>query len=130
MDVEKPEKPLEEAVEQEIKTGHPIRNLFLLDVLSDRDSRPAIFWALSTLLVGALFYHFFEGWSFLDSLYFCVVSLGTVGYGDLTPTTPLTKLFTIIYLINGIGILLTFFDRIRIVRSRRIDERIARRRER
>jgi hypothetical protein len=103
--------------------------LFLLDVLRDRDSWPALGWALSTLIVGMLFYHFFEGWSYLDSLYFCVVSLGTVGYGDLTPTTPFTKVFTIIYLINGIGILLTFFDRIRAVRSKRIETRIARRRE-
>jgi hypothetical protein len=110
----------EHEVEEEIKRVHPIRSLFLLDVLRDRDSRPALIWALSTLLIGTVFYHWMEGWSYLDSLYFCVVSLGTVGYGDLTPTTPAAKLFTIIYLINGIVILLALFDRIRIVRSQRI----------
>jgi len=110
----------EHEVEEEIKRVHPIRSLFLLDVLRDRDSRPALIWALTTLLIGTVFYHWMEGWSYLDSLYFCVVSLGTVGYGDLTPTTPAAKLFTIIYLINGIVILLALFDRIRIVRSQRI----------
>jgi hypothetical protein len=100
----------------------PVRNLFLLDVLRDKDSRPAIIWALSTLLIGMFFYHWMEGWSYVDSLYFCVVSLGTVGYGDLTPTTPESKVFTIVYLINGIVILLALFDRIRIVRSRNIEK--------
>jgi hypothetical protein len=96
-----------------------------MDVLHDRDSRPAFLWALSTLLIGTFFYHWMEGWSYLDSLYFCVVSLGTVGYGDLTPSTPVAKLFTIVYLINGIVILLALFDRIRIVRSQRIQLRSA-----
>ena len=73
------------------------------------------------LLIGTFAYHWLEGWSYLDSLYFCVVSLVTVGYGDLTPTTPLAKIFTIGYVINGVVILLTLFDRIRVVRMRRFD---------
>lgn len=114
-------KNVEDNVEQEIRRVRPIRSLFLVDVLLDRDSRPAFIWALTTLLVGTLFYHWIEGWSYLDALYFCVVSLGTVGYGDFTPTTPVSKLFTIVYLINGIVILLALFDRIRLVRNRRFE---------
>jgi hypothetical protein len=127
MQSEKPDHPIEHAVEEEFRVVHPVRSLFLLDVLSDRDSKPAILWALSTLLIGTVFYHWMEGWSYLDSLYFCVVSLGTVGYGDLTATTPAAKLFTIVYLINGIVILLALFDRIRIVRSQRLQKLAARR---
>lgn len=124
-----PMKQVEDEVEQGIKRVHPLRSLFLVDVLRDSDSRPAILWALSTLLIGTLFYHWIEGWNYLDALYFCVVSLGTVGYGDLTPSTPAAKLFTIVYLINGIIILLALFDRIRIVRSQRFHTLRVRQRE-
>jgi hypothetical protein len=122
----KPINSVEHEVEKEFRKYRPIQSLFLVDVLRDSDSRPAFLWALSTLLVGTVFYHWAEGWSYLDSMYFCVVSLGTVGYGDLTPTTPLAKVFTMVYLINGIVILLALFDRIRMVRNERLERANAR----
>jgi len=114
-------KTTEHPVVKGFKKMRPIQRLFLLDVLFDKESRPAFLWALGALALGTLVYHRFEGWSYLDSLYFCVISLATVGYGDLTPTTPGTKIFTMVYIINGIAILLTVFDRIRVVRTRVVD---------
>ena len=58
----------------------------------------------SVLGIGVVFYHFIEKLSWLDSLYFCAVTLATVGYGDITPKTPLGKLFTTFYILIGIGI--------------------------
>ena len=121
MEAREPLRPVVQ-VEEEIRTYRPIRSLFLLDVLRDRDSRPVLIWAGTALLGGTLVYHWLEGWSLLDALYFCVITLATVGYGDLTPTTPFARAFTIVYVINGIVILLAFFDRIRIVRTRRIEQ--------
>ena len=106
-----------ETVGKDIRTVHPLQRFLLLDVLRDRDSRPVFYWAVAVLLIGTLVYNWLEGWSFLDSLYFCVISLATIGYGDLTPTTPAAKIFTIIYVINGIAILLALFDRVRVVRT-------------
>lgn len=61
--------------------------------------------ALILLSVGATFYHYVEGFSWLDSFYFCTITLTTIGYGDFSPKTDLGKLFTIPYAIMGIGIL-------------------------
>lgn len=66
--------------------------------------RASILWLFVLLLAGMVFYHFVEGWSWLDALYFCVITLATVGYGDLAPTTPEAKIFTMVYLFLGISI--------------------------
>jgi voltage-gated potassium channel len=57
---------------------------------------------------GVFFYHFFEKLSFVDSLYFCVITLTTVGYGDITPKTDAGKLFTATYVIAGVAIIAAF----------------------
>lgn len=48
---------------------------------------------------GVLFYHFENGWSYLDSIYFCAVTLSTVGYGGygLEPDSTSSRLFTMGY---------------------------------
>ncbi len=63
-----------------------------------------------TLAAGTLFFSRVEGWGLLDSLYFSVVTLTTVGYGDLSPTTAAGKVFTILYIFVGIGIILGFVN--------------------
>lgn len=55
-------------------------------------------------VAGALVYQWLEGWSFIDAFYFSVVSMATVGYGDLAPVTTAGRLFTIGFLVVGIGI--------------------------
>jgi voltage-gated potassium channel len=51
------------------------------------------------------------GWSPLEALYVSVVTLTTVGYGDLTPSTVVVgKVFTILYILMGIGIILGFVN--------------------
>jgi voltage-gated potassium channel len=58
---------------------------------------------------GTIFYHLTEKFSWVDSLYFCVVTLATVGYGDIVPKTDAGKLFTTLYIIIGVGIITAFF---------------------
>src|SRR5512147_799469 len=70
-----------------------MEKLLLLDLLRDPESRPTFIWAASTLLVGAFVYHLIEGWDYLSALYFCVITLATIGFGDITPTTQLGRAF-------------------------------------
>jgi voltage-gated potassium channel len=68
-----------------------------------------LFWSVVLiLLTGTWFYHQVEGWSWLDSFYFSVITLTTVGYGDFSPQTAVGKLFTIVYIILGLGLLSSF----------------------
>jgi voltage-gated potassium channel len=89
-----------------------------------------IFLVFSTLFSGTVFYSLVEGWSPLDSFYFCIITLTTVGYGDLAPTTAVGKVFTVLYILVGLGILLTFIDAVAEISLRRrgIDRDQARRR--
>lgn len=53
---------------------------------------------------GTVFFHHVEGWSWLDSYFFTVVTLSTVGYGELVPATPLGKIGTTVFILVGLGI--------------------------
>jgi len=82
----------------------------ILSFLRDKEYRDLIVTTLVVLVLGTLVYHYTEGWNWLDSLYFSVITLTTVGYGDFAPQTTFGKIFTIIYIVIGIGIILSFID--------------------
>ncbi len=64
--------------------------------------------ALVVLASGTVIYHRLINLSWMDALYFSTITLATVGYGDIVPKTPIAKLFTIFYVLIGIGIIATF----------------------
>jgi len=64
--------------------------------------------SLALLSTGAVFFHLTEHLSWVDAFYFCTVTLTTVGYGDIVPVTDTEKIFTIFYILIGIGIIATF----------------------
>ena len=65
---------------------------------------------IMVLSLGMIFYHFVEKWKWLDSLYFSVVTLATIGYGDFAPTRDVSKIFTIVYVFLGIAIIFSFIN--------------------
>jgi voltage-gated potassium channel len=80
----------------------------LRSVARDPEGKVLVASAFSLIAVGTVAYHFLEGWSFIDSLYFSVVTLATVGFGDLHPTTDISRLFTVGYIMAGVGIIAAF----------------------
>jgi voltage-gated potassium channel len=47
-----------------------------------------------------------EGWSFMDALYMTVITLATVGYGEVHEISPEGRLFTVILIFLGVGFFL------------------------
>lgn len=95
----------------------PLKRTFFIDLLFDPRTSRLMIYSAAVVVVGAALFHRLEGWSWIDSFYFVVVTLTTIGYGDFTPTTPVTKLITIFYGLNGIVLLLVLFDTVRSVRG-------------
>lgn len=77
------------------------------------------------LALGTLAFHVTEGWDWLDALYFSIVTMATVGYGDLAPQTPLGKALAIVYIVLGIGVLVAFAQRLVAQMVRNAQERMA-----
>ena len=75
------------------------------------------------LAIGTTFYARVEGWRVLDAMYFCVVTLATVGFGDLAPRTPLGKIFTMVYVLIGTGVFVGVAAEFAITILRREDAR-------
>ena len=60
------------------------------------------------LLAGAtIVYSSIEGWRYIDSAYFIVATVTTIGYGDIAPQTDVGKIFTMFFSFLGIG--MTFY---------------------
>jgi len=81
-------------------------------VREDPEFRALVVAMVGILGASTLFYWQAEGWSLVDSLYFCVITMATIGYGDLAPTSPSSKLFTVGFVILGVGLFATFVGKI------------------
>ena len=57
--------------------------------------------------MGVLFYGELEGWKRLESVYFITQTVSTVGYGDITPSTDMGKIFTVFYIFFGVLLIFT-----------------------
>jgi voltage-gated potassium channel len=58
---------------------------------------------LSVMALGTLGFMVIEGLSLADAIYFSVVTIATVGYGDIHPATQTGKVLAIVLIITGVG---------------------------
>jgi voltage-gated potassium channel Kch len=115
----------------------PIRALGTLfggmwEALQDGKVQLLLGLTASIISVATVFYHFVEGWSWIDAAYFSTVTIATVGYGDFVPQTVQGKLFTIAYVLFGIGIFVAACTALteHLIRKARENEKARRRHER
>lgn len=77
----------------------------LLHAFREKSFRTLFVLTLIILLSGTMFYHEAERFSYIDALFFSVMTLTTVGSAELAPHTAFGKIFTIIYTFAGIGVI-------------------------
>lgn len=86
------------------------------DTQADRDAQNERIYrylavsAIGLVAVATVVYRLAEDWSWVDSLYFSVVAVSTVGFGDLSPTSDASKLFTVFYILAGISLITTYLN--------------------
>ncbi len=88
------------------------------------------------ILCGTFGYMFLEHLSFWDSMYLTIITIATVGYGDLVPVRSGGKVFTIFLLFAGAGLVMYTLSKIteamvegslrRMLERRKMDKKIAR----
>ncbi len=76
-------------------------------------------------IIGTLFYHEFEGWSYIDSIYFITATITTIGYGDVVPKTDIGKIFSIFLAFTGISLAFLLIASIASYRQKKISTRLA-----
>lgn len=56
---------------------------------------------------GTWMFRLLEDWTWAESFYFTVATLTTVGYGDLSPSTDLSRFLTSLFILFGVAIAIT-----------------------
>jgi voltage-gated potassium channel len=67
---------------------------------------------LGILLTGTFGNMYFEHNSFIDALYMTVITVSTVGYGDMAPVQPAGKIFTMLLVLGSVGYVMYIFSKL------------------
>lgn len=103
-------------------------------------ARGQLYIALTGLVLvfvlGALGYHWVEGWPLSDGLYMVLITLATIGYGEVRPLSEAGRWFTMGLIVVGIGnfaLIISYYTQaladgslLRATRRRRLDRQLAR----
>jgi hypothetical protein len=77
-------------------------------------------WAL-----GAVVFAILEDWSYLDSLFFALTTISTIGFGNQVPTSTSSTIFAVIFAITGILLLAFMLHAFIIVVLNNLEQKIA-----
>lgn len=62
------------------------------------------------ITLGAVLFHKVQPWGVLESLYFCFTSLGTIGFGDLSPKGSIAQYAASAYILIGMAVVAMCFS--------------------
>ena len=87
------------------------------------------------IAIGTLGYVVLENWRVLDALYMTIITLATIGYQEVHPLSDAGRIFTMILIVVGVGIVAVVFGKVaqhlvdrqffRLYGQQRMNERIA-----
>jgi hypothetical protein len=80
--------------------------------LKDSEFRAILVLLLVAVLGGTIFYASEEGWDWIDAAYVSVITLATLNDPRFVPHSILAKVFTMVYVLGGIGLMLAFVTRL------------------
>src|SRR5262245_43368256 len=70
---------------------------------NQRQIRIAIVAVAVIFTIGVIGFMLLEKFSLLDSIWLTVITLATIGYGDIVAHTPAGRLFTVLLIMFGLG---------------------------
>ena len=81
-----------------------------------------IYSLVFVITLGTLFFRYAEGWNWVDSYFFTVVTISTVGYGNLVPATVLGKIGATVLIFFGLGIFAVAIQQFALYNMRKREE--------
>ena len=84
--------------------------MFKEDFLKKLNFKNLLISVFIIISIGTIFYWKVEGLNFIDALYLGVTVLTGLGFGETVPHTTIGKLFTILYIFSGVGMMLLFIN--------------------
>ena len=82
----------------------PIQQAHPRELTTQRNLRIALGAMCVVVVLGTTGYMLIEGWTFLDALWMVVITVTTIGYGEVHHLTPLGRLFSLGLILFGVGI--------------------------
>jgi hypothetical protein len=105
------------AIDDDRVEMNPIKRIFINDVRGAAEklikkALPAEVWSdkylLATLIAAGIYviissivWMIVEPWNFIESLYFTIITITSVGYGDYKPSSDLSRWMVIVFIISG-----------------------------